>query len=86
MRHVTFCIERDVPLGRAGFGPKRRSPYRALIEGLGVGESVHIEGGDHTIRACAHHASRFSGRRFATRSEGDGIRVWRLPDEKGPAA
>jgi len=75
---MSYEIENNVPM------PDRRNgkPPKYPLSQLEVGQSFWVPLTDATpesIRTAAANASRrYQGRKFATRTEGNGVRVWRL--------
>lgn len=64
-------------------GMHRRSRYRFMA--MAVGESIFVEGTSREIasaRSAASHVGRRHGMRFVSRSEGEGIRIWRVDPNK----
>ena len=76
-------IEYDVPIPKA---VKTRTYHRAVplpratLANMVVGSSVLIEGNARTAqnaRTAAHIFAKQHGWKFASASEGNGIRIWR---------
>lgn len=72
-----FKIERDVPLHKV----RTRTPSTQYpLDALNVGESFHFEYGSKKAAAMERvrvQARRLAPKKFAMRSEGSGLRVWR---------
>lgn len=80
---MTYKIEKNVPLARSmqGTGNKRKYPF----DKMGAGDSFYVPRGDAEMSVLQYRlssAARIHGVRhgckFATRREGDGVRVTRI--------
>lgn len=77
-----FKIEKGIPI--PSIGKPLRSKYRAAIESMEVGDSFHlpVEKGDSLTAVrnrCITAAHNALGKgSIATRTEGDGLRLWRI--------
>lgn len=72
-----FKIEKTVEIpGSAGsVGGPNRYPFPAME----VGDSFFVPGAQGAKAGPAAHTwGRLHGRKFATRKEGDGVRIWRI--------
>jgi hypothetical protein len=80
---MTYEIEKNVPLApsRQGAGNKRKYPFSKMD----VGDSFYVPRGDVELNALQYRLSAAArahgvrnGGKFATRREGDGVRVTRV--------
>lgn len=70
-------IENGVPLPKGGRGVHGESKYPHTE--LKVGQSFTVPiAMEKNIRSLAHHHGYATGKKFATRTEGDRLRVWRV--------
>jgi len=71
MNSISIAIERDIPLPTVSF----TYPYPDMK----IGDSFYIE--DVSLQVICNNnyrAGKRLSRKFIARSEGDGVRVWRL--------
>ena len=71
MSDTAFTIDKDRPI------PARRYSFKYPFGEMEVGDSFLAEN-KKAVSAAHAWASAHPGVKFATRSEGDGTRVWRL--------
>lgn len=78
-------IEKGVPIPPQKGRPPGGSPLRAALREMEIGDSFAV-GEEYVARTrnAISALKRASRRRFITRAEGDGIRVWRVEDATGP--
>lgn len=77
-------IDKDVPMPKArggSCGPKGLYPWKKME----IGNSFHVEANGRSIKQLSsmvsgsiYAAQRRTGFKFATRRDGNGIRVWRI--------
>lgn len=70
LKNGKIQIDRNVPI------PKHRGHYPWAL--MKVGDSFFVEGGMHGIQSQASVRGAKDGRKYATRSENGGVRVWRI--------
>jgi len=73
MNEIT--IDKDIPLPR----PRGRGKYKYPFLKMEIGDSFFcVEKQSRVASAAASYAASYKDRKFATRQEGDGVRVWRI--------
>ncbi len=90
----TYVIESDVPIPESMMGRARQSAASRMPFGqLEIGQSFHVPStlapADALKRAygwCRQSAKRYPGRRFISRIEGRGVRIWRVEPRTTGAA
>ncbi len=74
-----YIIENNVPIPRMNRGPKSGLAMGAVLRALEVSQSVLIGDSTHKdVGARVSYIARTMGRKFTTRKEGGGVRVWRV--------
>lgn len=69
-----YKIEKDIPLP-SGRGSSANYPFGDMK----LGESILVNDGKHkSAVSYAHRHAKDNGGKFATRKEGEGVRIWRL--------
>ena len=68
-----LTIEKNIPI------PAKRSAEgkNSIIWKMEIGDSVFVEGKTKAY-GCFGYIAKKNGWKFATRVEGDGVRVWRI--------
>jgi len=74
---TTIKIEKDVPI-HGGGNAGNRNPEKYPFREMEVGDSFFIAENPKAVQSSAYVAGKRLGRRFITRREGDGVRVWRV--------
>lgn len=69
-----FKIEKNVPMPNGLRTRGSRYPFPQME----VGDSFFAQGSRGTIASAAHTYGKKHGFRFSSRTEGDGVRVWRV--------
>lgn len=69
---ATVQIDKGIKIPQRSGGPGRKYPWADME----VGDSFFSTA--KSIREQSAHAGKVYGRKFATRKEGNGIRVWRV--------
>lgn len=72
-----FKIEKavEIPGSAGGTGGPNKYPFPSME----VGDSFFVPGDQASkARPAAHTWGRVHGRKFMTRKEGDGVRIWRI--------
>ena len=81
MKNGHFKIERGIPMPETR-GRTDRSPFTQALSTMAVGESFFIERDSQKVARHAYMWRRgnraFEKRRFATRKEKNGCRIWRI--------
>jgi hypothetical protein len=68
-----------IPVPMHVHGNEKHSALRLVLERLEPGESVYHDGMKLiTAQSYCSRQGAYSGKRFTVRTEGDGIRCWRL--------
>lgn len=70
-------IEKNVPIPKPnGSGRPAKYPWKSME----VGDSFFVNGGTKTttLSNSAAYQRALTGRKFAVRTEGEGVRVWRI--------
>ena len=70
-------IEKNIPIPEAcGGAITRKYPFNEME----VGDSIFIEGrkGSYTPGNAAHNYGKNHGKKFTSRKENDGFRIWRI--------
>lgn len=61
----------QIPVGYKGCG--RKYPF----DKLEIGQSIYFEGERASVQNAAFAYGKFNNKKFCTRKEGNGFRVWR---------
>jgi hypothetical protein len=70
-----IAIDKNVPLPPPKRGPEATFPWQSME----VGDSFLVEGrSQSSVASHGSLAGQRYGRKFTTRKEGDGVRVWRI--------
>ena len=64
-------IEKDIPLPEQNFGA-----FTSTLRQMEIGDSIFVTN-PSSARAILTRIAKDEGRKFVTRKEGDGIRIWR---------
>ena len=83
---MTFVIEKGIALPAAKGGPLGKGKNKYPWKEMEVGDSFYTPAPEGrtlakyrpTISGCASLAAKRLGMKFATRRDGDGLRVWRV--------
>ena len=76
MENEKFKIEKNIPMPTGG-------KWRTILIELEVGDSVLLNEADHnktksSLRSAVFSVAGLIGIKLATRTEGDGTRIWRI--------
>lgn len=70
-------IDKNIPIPKSNPVVVYKGSYD--FSEMEPGDSVLIEGEkNHSLRCKIWHVSRYTGRKFVTKKEGDNTRIWRI--------